>query len=187
MNPNQVIEDAKNKLNTAQEHFGNEMKKLRTGRAHASILDGIMPVAYGQPMQLKQLANITAPEAQLLQITPFDPTNIQAINEAIRNEQSLGLNPSDDGRVIRVPIPSLTTERRQAIVKQLGEKVEECHIACRNIRHEALDILKEAKTDKDIGQDEYDRLEKQLEALMTKTRSDVETSAKAKEQEIMTV
>jgi ribosome recycling factor len=187
MSPTQVIDDAKAKLSVAQAHFDNEMKKLRTGRAHSSILDTLMVVAYGTPMPLNQLANVTAPEAQLLQITPFDPTNIQAINEAIRNDQSLGLNPSDDGRVIRVPIPALTTERRQLIVKQLNEKVEEAMITTRNIRHDTLDTLKAAKADKDISEDDYTRLEKQLDEAMAKTKAQVEASAKAKEQEIMTL
>lgn len=187
MSPNQVIDDAKTKLVTAQSHFDSEMKKLRTGRAHSSILDGLMVVAYGTPMPLNQLANVTAPEAQLLQITPFDPSNIQAINDAIRNDQSLGLNPSDDGRVVRVPIPALTTERRQQIVKQLNEKVEEVMITTRNIRHDTLDTLKEAKNDKDISEDDYTRLEKQLDEQMAKTKSEIEAAAKAKEQEIMTL
>ena len=187
MSPNQVINDAKTKLAAAQAHFENEMKKLRTGRAHSSILDGLMVVAYGTPMPINQLANVTAPEAQLLQITPFDPSNIQAINEAIRNDQSLGLNPSDDGRVVRVPIPALTTERRQQIVKQLNEKLEDALIATRNIRHDTLGTLKEAKNDKDISEDDYTRLEKQLDEHMAKTKAEIELAAKAKEQEIMTL
>jgi ribosome recycling factor len=187
MSPNQVIDDAKTKLITAQSHFDNEMKKLRTGRAHSSILDGLMVIAYGTPMPLNQLANVTAPEAQLLQITPFDPSNIQAINDAIRNDQSLGLNPSDDGRVVRVPIPALTTERRQQIVKQLNEKVEEALITTRNVRHDTLDTLKLAKNDKDISEDDYSRLEKQLDEAMAKTKVEIEVAAKAKEQEIMTI
>lgn len=187
MNPNQLVDDAKSKLTNAVNHFHEELKKLRTGRAHPSQLDGIMVVAYGTPMPLNQVSNVTAPEAQLLQITPFDPSNIQAIAEAIRSDQSLGLNPSDDGRVVRVPIPPLTTERRQAIVKQLSEKVEETHIASRNIRHDALDVAKKAKSDKQISEDDFSRVEKQIDELMAKTKADVEAAAKAKEQEIMTV
>ncbi len=187
MSPNQVIDDAKTKLTAALSHFDNEMKKLRTGRAHSSILDSLMVIAYGTPMPINQLANVTAPEAQLLQITPFDPSNIQAINDAIRNDQGLGLNPSDDGRVVRVPIPALTTERRQQIVKQLNEKLEDAMITTRNIRHDTLDTLKEAKTDKDISEDDYNRLEKQLDEAMAKIKAEIEVSAKAKEQEIMTL
>jgi len=187
MNPNTLVEDAKSKLTAAVEHFNDEIKKLRTGRAHPSMLDGLMVVAYGTPMPLNQVSNVTAPEAQQLQIMPFDPANIQAISESIRNDQSLGLNPSDDGRVVRVPIPPLTTERRQQIVKQLSEKAEEAHIACRNIRHDVLDEAKKAKSSKDISEDDYARLEKQVEELMAKTKQDIEAAAKEKEQEIMTV
>lgn len=187
MNPSQVAEDAKSKLKAAVDHFNEEIKKLRTGRAHPSMLDGLVVVAYGTPMPINQVSNVTAPEAQLLQIMPFDPSNIQAISEAVRNDQSLGLNPSDDGRVVRVPIPPLTTERRQQIVKQLSEKAEEAHIACRNIRHDALDVAKKAKSSKDISEDDYTRLEKQIDELMAKTKQDVESAAKLKEQEIMTV
>ena len=187
MNPTQLVEDAKAKLTIATSHFTEELKKLRTGRAHPSQLDGVMVIAYGAPMPLNQTANVTAPEAQLLQITPFDPSNIQAISDAIRNDQSLGLNPSDDGRIVRVPIPPLTTERRQAIVKQLNEKVEETHITCRNIRHDVLDVAKKAKADKTISEDDLSRVEKQVDELMTKAKAEIEAYAKAKEQEIMTV
>lgn len=187
MSPNQIIDDAKTKLSAAVAHFNEELKKLRTGRAHPSMLDGIKVTAYGVELPLIQAATVTTPEAQLIQISPFDPSNIQAISEAIRNDQSLGLNPSDDGRIIRVPIPALTTERRQQIVKQLGEKLEEAMITMRNVRHEALAILKEAKTDKDISEDEYNRLEKQVDELMAKAKVDLEVSAKSKEQEILTI
>lgn len=187
MNPTQLVDDTKAKLHMAVEHFNDEIKKLRTGRAHPSMLDGIVVTVYGTPMPLNQVSNVTAPEAQLLQIMPFDPTNIQAISEAIRNDQALGLNPSDDGRVVRVPIPALTTERRQQIVKQLSEKAEEAHIACRNIRHEVLDDAKKAKAAKDISEDDLTRIEKQVDELMAKIKQDIDTATKAKEQEIMTI
>lgn len=187
MSPTQLIDDTKTKLNNAKIHLEDELKKLRTGRAHGSMLDGVMVQAYGSLMPLNQVGNVTAPEAQLLQITPFDPNNIQAISEAIRNDQGLGLNPSDDGRVVRIPIPPLTTERRQQIVKQLNEKVEESFVAARSIRHDVLSELKDAKNDKDISEDDYNRLEKQIDSLMAENKSDIENLAKIKEQEIMTV
>lgn len=187
MSPNQVVEDVKSKLTGAVNYFQEELKKLRTGRAHPSMLDSVQVLAYGATMPLNQVSNITTPEPQLLQITPFDPGNLQAIAAAIRNDQSLGLNPIDDGRVVRVPIPPLTTERRQAIVKQMGEKVEEAHIACRNIRHDALDAAKRAKNEKTISEDDYSRLEKQVDELMAKTKTEIDTLSKSKEQEIMTV
>lgn len=187
MNPNQLVDDTKTKLTAAKNHLEEEFKKLRTGRAHPSMLDGVMVQAYGVAMPINQTATITAPEAQSLQISPFDPSNIQAISEAIRNDQSLGLNPADDGRIVRVPIPPLTTERRQQIVKQLNEKVEEQFITARSIRHDALNSAKQAKNDKDISEDDYNRIEKQVDELMAKNKTEVEAVAKAKEQEIMTI
>jgi ribosome recycling factor len=126
------------KMTGALEHFEEELRKVRTGRSHPSMLDGIKVEAYGVLTPLNQVANITAPEPQMLQITPFDPSNVQPIAAAIRADQSLGFNPSDDGRIIRVPVPPLTEERRKQLVKQTGDKVEETRIALRNIRQDAL-------------------------------------------------
>lgn len=175
------------KMKQAVEHFGEELKKVRTGRAHASMLDGVMVVAYGSPMPLNQVANVTAPEAQLLQITPFDPNNIQAIASAIRDNPTLGLNPSDDGRVVRVPIPALNEERRRELVKTLGGKLEDAMIALRNVRHDALDAISSAKKDKSISEDDGKRLEKQIEDTMNKSKTEAEAAARAREAEIMTV
>lgn len=187
MNPNQVISEAENKLKKAYEHFEDELKKIRTGRAHPGMLDGVTVEVYGTQMPLNQVGNITAPEATLLQITPFDPNNIQAIVSAIRDNPSLGLNPSDDGRVVRVPIPPLNEERRREIVKTLSQKVEDCAIAMRGVRHEAIDSVNQAKKDKEIGEDDAKRLTIQIEDLMSKQKQQVDQAAKTKEQEIMTV
>jgi ribosome recycling factor len=187
MTPSQVVQEAEQKFKKAQEHFEEELKKIRTGRAHPAMLDGVMVLAYGSPMPLNQVSNVTVPEAQLLQITPFDPGNLQAISSAIRDNPSLGLNPSDDGRVVRVPIPALTEERRRDIVKQLSSKVEDCMIALRGVRHEALDTLSAAKKDKDISEDDYKRYVAQVEEVMNKQKQSVEAAAKVKEAEIMKV
>lgn len=175
------------KMNQAVGHFHEEIKKVRTGRAHPSMLDGVMVTAYGTPMPLNQVSNVVAPEAQLLQITPFDPNNLQAIAGAIRDNPSLGLNPMDDGRVVRVPIPPLTEERRREYVKVLGGKVEDTMIALRNIRRDAMDAIDTNKKDKQISEDEAKRLQKQVDDAMAKAKSDIDVSAKAKEAEIMTV
>jgi ribosome recycling factor len=187
MNPNHIVDQAKSKFNGAIEHFREDLKKLRTGRAHAGMLDGVLVEAYGSPMPLNQVATITAPEAQLIQITPFDPNNLQAISAAIRNNQSLGLNPADDGRVVRVPIPPLTEERRREIAKQLGGKVEDAMIAMRNIRRDALDAVANANKDKQIGEDDAKRLEKQVDDAMAGIKSEIDADAKAKETEILTI
>lgn len=181
------IRQFEEKMKQAVAHFVEELKKVRTGRAHASMLDGVMVTAYGAPMPLNQVANVTAPEAQLLQITPFDPNNLQAIASAIRDNPSLGLNPMDDGRVVRVPIPALTEERRRELAKTLGAKVEECMVALRNIRHDAMDAVDKAKKDKLVGEDDAKRLEKQVDEAMVAAKTEVDQAAKTKETEIMTL
>ena len=187
MNPNQIVDEAKAKLAGAVEHLQNELKKLRTGRASASMLDGVMVEAYGTQMPLNQVATIATLEAQLLQITPFDPNNLQAIAAAIRNNQSLELNPTDDGRVVRVPIPPLTEERRRDLAKQIGEKVEDCMISMRNARHDALRAADNAKKEKSMSEDDVKRVEKQIDELMTQQKQAVDQLAKAKEKELLTV
>lgn len=187
MNPNQIINDAKQKLQAAVAHFDGELKKVRTGRAHPAMLDGITVEAYGTPMPLNQVANVSAPEAQLLQVTPFDPNNVQAIASAIRDNPTLGLNPTDDGRIVRVPVPALTEERRREFVKVLNGKVEDCMVSLRGVRHAAMDAIGQAKKDKAVGEDDAKRLEKQVDEAMSQAKADVDTKAKAKEAEIMTI
>ncbi len=187
MDPNQAVTDAQTKLAQAVEHLKDSLKTLRTGRANAAMLDGVMVEAYGTQIPLNQTATISVPESQLIQITPFDPNNLTAISTAIRNNQQLGLNPADDGRVVRVPIPPLTEERRRDLAKQVGQKQEEAMISLRNIRHDALDAIDKAKKGKQIGEDDAKRLNQQVEDAMNRARTDAEVAAKAKEQEIMTL
>jgi len=187
MQRSELLSQFEQKLRTAQSHFEAEIKKLRTGRANASMLDGVVVEAYGAPMPLLQVGSVSVPEPQLLQITPFDPNNIDAISSAIRNNQSLDLNPSDDGRVVRIPIPPLTSERRQLIAKQLTAKVEDTMISMRSARHELLRELDQAKKDKDIGEDDHTRYTKQVDELMQRYKQSVETIAETKEKEIMTL
>jgi len=187
MNPVQAVNDADTKFQAAVDHFVDDLKKVRTGRAHPSMLDSVVVTAYGTDMPLIQVGNVTAPEGQLLQITPFDPGNIQAIASAIRDNPSLGLNPSDDGRVVRVPIPPLNEERRREYVKVVHTKLEDCMVVLRNIRRDAMDAIDAAKKAKEIGEDEAKRLQKQTDDNMAQYKSKAETAAKAKETEIMTV
>lgn len=187
METSRVLEEVKKKLDQASAHFKEELKKLRTGRAHPSMLDNVMVEAYGQPMPLKSVASIAVPEPQQLQISPFDPNNLQPIADAIRNDKSLGLSPADDGRVVRVTLPPMTTENRQDMVKILYQKMEDSLISARNARHEALRKGEQAEKDKEIGKDERLRFEKQIDELLAKQKDEIEQAAKAKEQEIMTV
>ena len=175
------------KMNAAVDHFESELKKIRTGRAHPDMLDSIQVEVYGTRMPLNQTANITAPEAQLLQVTPFDMGNIKTIVEAIRNDQSLGFNPSDDGRIVRVPIPALTEERRRDIAKQLGDKVEDCRIALRNVRQDAFKDAKRAKDAKELSEDDVKRIEKDVDKTMQEMQNRIDAITVAKEKEIMTI
>lgn len=175
------------KMNHAFEHFESELKKVRTGRAHPSMLDSVMVEVYGTKMPLNQVSNLTAPEAAMILVTPFDAGNINAISAAIRNDQSLGFNPSDDGRVVRVPVPPLTEERRKQIVKQTSEKVEDAKIALRNIRQDAFKEAKRLKDSKEITEDEQKRFEKDFDTMMKNFNEKIETAFKNKEKEILTI
>ena len=176
-----VAED-REKMEAVIERFKNEMKKVRTGRAHPDMLSGIKVEVYGQYMPLNQVANITAADATLLVITPFDPSNIQAIASAIRADQSLGLNPADDGRIIRVPIPALTEERRKDIVKNASAKVEEAKVAIRNAREDARKAIKNTE---DMSEDIKKRAEKEIDDLTKEFNDKIEAEFKAKSEEIM--
>lgn len=175
--------EEKNAMNKVIERFEGEMKKVRTGRAHPDMLAGVKVEAYGQFMPLNQVANVTIGDATMLVITPFDPANINGISSAIRADSTLGLNPSDDGRIIRVPIPPLTEERRKEIVKTASEKVEEAKIAIRNIREDARKDIKEAKLPEDAGK----RAEKEIDDLTKEYSDKIDEMFKAKEAEIMKI
>ncbi len=166
------------------ERFKEAMKKVRTGRAHPDMISGLKVEVYGQFMPLNQVANITAADATMLVITPFDPTNIQAIAAAIRNDQSLGLNPMDDGHIIRLAIPALTEERRKEIVKNASAKVENAKVAIRNAREDARKAIKIAT---EMSEDVKKRAEKEIDELTKEFTDKVDTEFKNKTNEIMKV
>lgn len=171
------------KMEVVLERFKNEMKKVRTGRAHPDMLSNLKVEAYGQFMPLNQVANVAVGDATLLIVTPFDPSTIQSITTAIRQDTNLGLNPSDDGRIIRVPIPALTEERRQEIVKSASNKVEEAKVALRNIREEARKGIKLAE----LPEDAKKRAEKSTDDLTKEFSDQIDTSFKVKTGEIMKI
>jgi ribosome recycling factor len=187
MNDKEVTTELKSKLAQAEEHFATEIKKLRTGRAHPSMVEDVMVEAYGVKTPLKQLSTITTPEPQLLQISPFDPSTMKDISASIRANESLGFNPVDDGRVVRIQIPPLTAERRQQIVKQLGEKLEEAQIGLRKARHDAIDTVDKAKKSKEIGEDDAKRIQNEIDGLINSTKSVLESQSATKEKEILTL
>lgn len=175
------------KMTQVLTHFEDELKKVRTGRSHPSMLEGVRVEVYGTLMPLNQAANITAPEPQMLQVTPFDPSSVQPIAAAIRADQSLGFNPSDDGRIIRVPVPPLTEERRKQLVKQTGEKVEEARIGLRTIRQDAFKDAKRMKDAKELGEDDVKRVEKEIDRVMAEYQEKIELAFKSKEKDILTI
>jgi ribosome recycling factor len=175
------------KFAAAVAHFAEEVKKIRTGRAHPDMLSGVMVEVYGAKMPLNQVASVSAPEPQQILVTPFDPSNVAAISAAISNSQSLGLNPSDDGRNVRIPIPALTEERRRDIVKFLNDKVEEARITLRNIREDARKAAKVKKDAKELSEDDLKRIEKGIDDDVSKHNAQIDDIAKAKEAEIMKV
>jgi ribosome recycling factor len=172
---------------SALAHFVEEIKKIRTGRAYPEMLDGVMVELYGTMMPLNQVASISAPEPQMLLIAPFDPTNIQVISLAISKNQALGLNPSDDGRNIRLPVPPLTEERRRDIVRYLKDKAEEARVSLRTIREDARKAIKLAKETKEISQDDQKRLEKGIDDSIAKANTRIDELTHEKETELMKV
>lgn len=165
------------------DRFNDAMKKVRTGRAHPDMLGSVKVEAYGQFMPLNQVANVTVSGASMLLVTPFDPSNIQAISSAIRADQALGLNPADDGRVVRVPIPPLTEERRKEIVKTASGKVEEAKIAMRKLRDDARKDLK----NEELSDDMKKRAEKEIDDITKEFGAKVDKLFAEKQAEIMKI
>ncbi len=164
------------------ERFKGEMAKVRTGRAHPDMLAGVKVEAYGQMMPLNQVANVVVSDATMLVVTPYDPATIAAISAGIRADQTLGLNPSDDGRVVRVPIPALTEERRREIVKTASGKVEEAKVAIRNAREDARKGVKELPSE-----DVRKRAEKEIDDITKEYSGQVEKLFAEKEAELMKI
>lgn len=173
----------KNAMEAAVTRFQEELKKVRTGRAHPDMLANVKVEAYGQFMPLNQVANVTTQGGTLLQVTPFDPSTINSITAAIRNDASLGLNPSDDGHIVRVPVPPLTEERRKEIVKTTSSKVEDAKVAIRNIREDARKELKAAELPEDVTK----RAEKSIDELTKKFGEHIDELFKVKSAEIMAI
>jgi len=182
----EVLQDASTRMDKSIEATRTEFNTVRTGRASAALLDRITIDYYGQQTPLKQLATINAPEARLLTVQPFDPGSIKAIERAIQ-ESDLGLTPSNDGKLIRLPIPQLTEERRKELVKIVRHMAEEGRIAVRNIRRDAMHHLKEAFHEGEIGDDEERRAEERVQKLTDEHVHAIDELLKHKEAEIMEV
>ena len=182
----ETIKDTKNRMEHAIEDFRRKLGTIRTGRASTSILDNVHVDYYGTPMPLNQVATIHAPEASMITVQPFDPSQIGAIEKAILGSE-LGLNPSNDGKLIRLPIPPLTEERRRQLAKVVNEMSEEHKTAIRNIRRDENDKLKKALKEKTISEDDEKNGLAEIQKLTDAHIGKVAELAKHKEEEIMKV
>jgi ribosome recycling factor len=181
-----VLADATRRMDKSIEATRHEFGSVRTGRASAALLDRVQVAAYGARMPLNQLATIGVPDPRMLTVTPFDKGTMRDIERAIM-ESDLGLTPSNDGKLIRLPIPQLTEERRRDLVKQVRHIAEEGRVAIRNVRRDALHHLKDLERNGEAGADEVHRAEDRLQKVTDEHVGRVDSALKAKEAEIMEV
>lgn len=181
-----VIKDAEVRMQKSIESFKHEMSKLRTGRAHPSILDHIRVDYYGTDTALNQVANVTVSDARTLAITPWEKRMIPVIEKAIMTS-GLGLNPATSGEVIRVPLPALTEERRKDLIKVVKNEAESARVSIRNARRDANNALKELTKKKEMAEDEERRLTDNVQKLTDKYIAEVETLLSAKETDLMAI
>jgi ribosome recycling factor len=182
----ELIEDAKRRMDKSVDTTQHEFNTVRTGRAAAALLDRVSIDYYGTATPLKQLATINVPEPRLLTVQPFDPGSIKAIERAIQ-ESDLGLTPSNDGKIVRLPIPQLTEERRKELVKVVRHLAEEGRVAIRNVRRDVMHDLKELARDGEVGDDEERRAEDRVQKLTDDHVHTIDELLKKKEAEIMEV
>ena len=180
------IGDATQRMDKSVETTHDHFNSVRTGRAAPALLDRITIDYYGTPTPLKNLATINAPEPRLLTIQPFDPSSIKSIEKAIQ-ESDLGLQPSNDGKVIRLPIPQLTEERRKELVKLVRHMAEEGRVAVRNVRRDAIKHLEELVRNGDVGDDDERAAESKVQKLTDEHTAKIDDLLKRKEAEIMEV
>jgi ribosome recycling factor len=176
----------KSRMEKAVEDFRKEMGATRTGRANVHMLDTVKVEYYGSPMPLNQIATVHAADAQLITIQPFDPTIMHEIEKAIQTAD-LGMNPQNDGKMIRIPIPPLTEERRKEMVKHLHKVLEEHRTAVRNIRRDGNDAIKKAMKDKKISEDDERRALEEIQKLTDDEIKKMEEMSKGKEKEVMQI
>ena len=177
---------ARTRMEKAVDDFRKDLATVRTGRANASLLDGIRVDYHGTPMPVNQLGTLTVPDATMIMIAPWDPSVVPLIDKAIRTSD-LGLNPTNDGKVVRVPIPSLTEERRKEIVKHLHKVLENHRTAVRNVRRDLKEAIEKLEKDKKISEDEKKRALEELDKISHAETKKIEDLSAAKEKEIMSI
>lgn len=185
-NYNQVLSDFENSLNKRTDRQSQEYSIIRAGRANPKMLDKIMVDCYGTPTPIGQMANINVPEARTITISPWDISLVKEVVKAIQTSD-LGVNPSDDGRMIRINFPALTEERRKEIVKDVKKICEDAKIGIRNDRHDVLEIFKTAEKDKQMSKDEMTKAEADVKKLMDKYNAEADDICAKKEKEVLSV
>lgn len=181
-----ILQDADDRMQKAIEALRGHLGGIRTGRASPALIERVMVDYYGTDTPLQQLAGISAPEARMLVVQPWDKGSLKAIEKGIRASE-LGLNPTNDGQVIRIAIPALTEERRRDLVKIVKRNVEEAHVAVRNIRRDAIHMLKELDDSGEISEDQRRRGEEQVQKLTDRAVADADKVGRDKEAEVLEV
>lgn len=181
-----LCKDAREKMQKSLEAFDHELVHIRTGRASAGLLDSIEVEVYGSRMKINQLGTVAAPEARLLTITPWDKSQINAIEKAIL-ASPLELTPSNDGKLIRIPIPQLTEDRRKDLVKHVHKLAEEARVSVRNIRRHLVEEIKKEQKDGDLPEDDAHKLSAEIQKITDDYIGKIDMSLKSKDEEIMEV
>lgn len=181
-----ILSELKASSEKAKEALRRELSKLRTGRAHPAMLDMLRVDYYGQATPISQMASVGVPEPRMLTVKPWDKSAVQSVEKAIR-ESDLGLNPQVDGDLIRIPVPALSEQRRKDLVKIAKKAGEECKVAVRKARHEALDMLSELKDSGGASEDEVDRAKKKAEEAVSEAGHSIDQIIAVKEKEILAI
>ena len=180
------LEDYKENLKKAVNHHADELLQIRAGRANPKLIERIMVDYYGTMTPISQMATISVPEARMILVSLWDISMLKAVAKAIESA-NLGLNPSDDGKVIRLIFPQLTQERRKELVKDMNKYTESAKVTCRNARRDVLDVFKKMKKDSEITEDDMERLEKDVQKILDDTIANIDKLTTTKEKEIMEV
>lgn len=184
--PNDTLAEAADRMKKAVAHLGHEFSTVRTGRATSAVLEDVKVDYYGSPMPVPQVATVKSPDAHMLTIEPWDKSMLSTIEKAIQSSD-LGINPSNDGTVIRLPFPPLTEERRRELVKLCKNYAEKAKVAVRDVRHDAIKQLEKREKDAEISQDDLRRAEVEVQKLTDARIAEIDEMLKRKEQEIMEV
>lgn len=186
MTPDEILKDARQRMQKSVDNYRQELTKLRTGRAHTSLLDHIKVDYYGADVPINQAANVSVADARTLTVQPFEKSMVQPIEKAIMNSD-LGLNPATAGEVIRIPLPPLNEERRRDLTRIVGQEAEHARVAIRNIRRDANQHLKDLLKEKEINQDEEHRSEEQIQKATDECIEKIDEIASSKEKELMEI